>query len=580
MTNKNCTRCQKEFAVYDDDLELYKKISPTFGDKTFEIPTPTLCPDCRLRRILSWRNERNLYKRKCQLCDKDIVSIYSPDKPFTIYCQSCYWSDKNDPKSFGKEYDFTRPFLDQFKELQLKVPRIALLSKNSENSEYTNHAGDNKNCYLSFICFSSENVYYSRKTFNGVDIVDSYLSFDHSQNIYSCFMSFNVTNSSHLINCSTVDNCHYCVDLKNCQNCFMSNNLRGKTYYFRNEPLQKDEYGKRIKQEMDGNIKSQNNLETEFEKLRENNAIYKNLTIQESENCTGDYIRQCKDVFSSFDITGAENLRYCMEIDRGGNGTPCRDCIDCFGMGGSELNFEVHSQAYGYHNIVSNFSYDMRESLYVDNCNNCDHSFGCIGLKNASYCIFNKQYSEAEYEKLASKIINELIDQGLWGEFFSTRLSPFGYNETLANYYFPLSKDESAKIGAKWQENDFSSDFSGEYYEPYENIDEYIGSQVNCDNLLAGVIKCEVSGKPFKITPGELSFYLKNRIPIPRKHYEVRFKEKYDLINPSKLYQRQCLCEEAGHDHVGRCTVKFDTTYAPDRPEKIYCESCYQKSVI
>jgi len=28
------------------------------------------------------------------------------------------------------------------------------------------------------------------------------------------------------------------------------------------------------------------------------------------------------------------------------------------------------------------------------------------------------------------------------------------------------------------------------------------------------------------------------------------------------------------------CDVEFETTYAPDRPEIVYCEKCYQKEVV
>jgi len=31
-----------------------------------------------------------------------------------------------------------------------------------------------------------------------------------------------------------------------------------------------------------------------------------------------------------------------------------------------------------------------------------------------------------------------------------------------------------------------------------------------------------------------------------------------------------------GEDH---CPNKFETTYAPDRPEIVYCEQCYQAEV-
>jgi Zn ribbon nucleic-acid-binding protein len=99
---KQCKLCNFSFKITDKDLEFYDKISPVFsspdstesGLKKFQIPTPTLCPDCRQQRRLSWRNERKLYRRKSDITGKDVVSIYSPDKKCRIYESSYWWGDK------------------------------------------------------------------------------------------------------------------------------------------------------------------------------------------------------------------------------------------------------------------------------------------------------------------------------------------------------------------------------------------------------------------------------------------------------------------------------------------------------
>jgi hypothetical protein len=73
VETKSCKQCNSTFEITDKDIEFYDKISPSFpspdsiesGLKKFSIPTPTLCPDCRQQRRLSFRNLRNLYKRKC-----------------------------------------------------------------------------------------------------------------------------------------------------------------------------------------------------------------------------------------------------------------------------------------------------------------------------------------------------------------------------------------------------------------------------------------------------------------------------------------------------------------------------------
>jgi len=201
-------------------------------------------------------------------------------------------------------------------------------------------------------------------------------------------------------------------------------------------------------------------------------------------------------------------------------------------------------------------------------------------LNHAQYCILNKQYSKEEYESLLPKIIEHMKKNSEWGEFFPMNISPFGYNEALVNVYHPKSKPEATQIGAKWQDNDYSLQSSADFYQPKDDIGEYAHSQEERNRLLEGVIKCEGSAKAFKIMPQELAYYLKYNIPIPSKHSETRYMELFRLRNPRKLHHRQCMCEQSGHDHSGRCPNEFETTYAPDRPEKIYCEKCYQKSVI
>jgi len=37
------------------------------------------------------------------------------------------------------------------------------------------------------------------------------------------------------------------------------------------------------------------------------------------------------------------------------------------------------------------------------------------------------------------KIIEHMQKMGEWGEFFPSSLSPFGYNETVAEEYYPIN---------------------------------------------------------------------------------------------------------------------------------------------
>src|ERR1044072_985042 len=69
---RTCQSCKSAFAIAPEDFDFYKKI---------DVPPPTWCPECRMRRRYAWRNDRNLYRRTCDLCQKSIVTMYSPNKP-------------------------------------------------------------------------------------------------------------------------------------------------------------------------------------------------------------------------------------------------------------------------------------------------------------------------------------------------------------------------------------------------------------------------------------------------------------------------------------------------------------------
>ena len=155
---------------------------------------------------------------------------------------------------------------------------------------------------------------------------------------------------------------------------------------------------------------------------------------------------------------------------------------------------------------------------------------------------------------------------GGWGEFFPAGMSPFGYNETMAIVYSPLSRDEALARGFRWSD----------YEAPFPQVAKTIPANLLPtdiskipDDILNWAILCEVTGKPFRIIKQELEFYRKHNLPIPRRHPDQRHADRMALRNPRKLFARKC----------DKCSIEIQTTYAPERPEKVYCEVCYNKEV-
>src|SRR3989344_8218428 len=140
--NKTCQNCKAVFVVEPNDFGFYEKIG---------VPPPTFCPECRSQRRLAWRNDMTLYNRTCDLWQRPVATIYSKETGLTIYCNKCWWGDGWDPCKYGQDYDFSRPFFEQFRELVQKVPHLALINDDgvgSVNCEYTEDFAFGKNCYM------------------------------------------------------------------------------------------------------------------------------------------------------------------------------------------------------------------------------------------------------------------------------------------------------------------------------------------------------------------------------------------------------------------------------------------------
>ena len=119
-------------------------------------------------------NEHTLYKRTCNLCGVAMISNFSPDAPFPVYCNPCWSSDKWDPMSYGMDVDFSKPFFLQMKELHECVPWQALHTVHSTmiNSEYAHNASYLKDCYLMSTSDYSENCLYGTCVEHSKDSLD------------------------------------------------------------------------------------------------------------------------------------------------------------------------------------------------------------------------------------------------------------------------------------------------------------------------------------------------------------------------------------------------------------------------
>jgi hypothetical protein len=296
-------------------------------------------------------------------------------------------------------------------------------------------------------------------------------------------------------------------------------------------------------------------------------------------NSSGDYISNSKYVKNSFIATASEHCKYCMWLIVGGN----KDCYDYtqFGENGQRV-YEAMTCGKNIDSVINGIT--VVESQRVHNsmfCFNNSDLFGCVSLRKKQYCILNKQYTKEEYEELVPKIIEHMNKMPYtdkkgriykYGEFFPTEISQFNYNETSAQEFFPMTKSEAEAHGYSWKEPKEKN------YKITLKSQDLPDSILDVkDDITSQIIECEHKGQcneqcatAFRIIPQELQFYKSQNLPIPRLCPNCRHYQRVRNRNPNKLFLRNC----------AKCNKEIETSYAPDRPEIVYCEQCYQQEVM
>src|SRR3989338_7273023 len=504
---KTCQNCHGSFVIEQDDFGFYEKIG---------VPPPTFCPDCRMQRRFAWLNERTLHRTVCAKTNKKIISGFAPDSGITVYDRDVWWSDDWDPTQYAQDYNFSKPFFEQWKTLLHRVPHPAVFNARTVNCDYTQYTGEMKDGYLVSASWQGENIAYAARAHFSRDTFDVFGVF-HCE---LCYEDVNVVKSSRL---RFSQNCEGCVDsmflydCRGCTNCVCCVGLRSKSYHIFNEPFSKEEYQKRVRELQLNTHTGIRNMRGKFEALRSGH-IRKYATLIKCERSTGDNMQNVADCKTCFDISG--DARNCKFIQNGAD--RLTDSYDGYGVGAAvELLYEAFdSGVEGLRQFFCMTVYGSHTAVYSSNCHGCSNIFGCIGLRNKEYCIFNKQYSKEEYGTLVPKIIahmNDLPYTGTngrvyrFGEFFPVELSQFGYNETAAQDFMPITKEEAAKMGFNWRDR-----------EPAEQKPTIDAKQLP-DSLQEGTIEitkeiigCENCGRPYRIIPKEYHFLEQFDLPLPR----------------------------------------------------------------
>lgn len=543
-----CKGCGIRFQCAADDLEFYRLAG---------VPAPSRCPDCRVQRRMSWRNDRTFSVRKSDFSGKQMVSIYPPVTPFPVYHPAEWYGDGWDPFSFGRDVDLNRPFFEQWSELFAVVPRLGIDIVNCENSDYCNYCGDDKNCYLDIAGEANEDCYYNLFTKYSKNCVDCTFAY-HSELCYELIVGYRCYNVRFSMYMESASDCQFCFDLKGCRDCLFCWNLRQKQYRIFNEQYSEEEYRRRAAEfrlsTRSGIAEAQRRWESEV--LAQ--AIHRDMYRLSSEDCVGNDIKSSKACAHVYNVSNCEGSKYLYDV---------LDALHCYDLNYSlyhpERSLEIISTLGMKYSAFSMASHYCSEVFYCDLCNNSSHLFGCIGLKRQQYCILNKQYSADEYRALKSAIIERMSSDGEWGEFFPSALSPFGYNETVAQEYFPLRQEAAANGGFQWRERPERGFYSG----PPVVLPDEISS--TSDSVIGQVLCCESSGRPYKVILPELRYYRAMGLPLPGGCPDERHRARLARRTARHLWDSHC----------DSCSAAIVTTYPPECSYRVYCEGCYHREL-
>lgn len=553
---RTCKKCGKVFKIEAGDINFFRML---------RVPPPALCPLCRrIRRFGLLMRVPKFFKKKCSAPghEEEIVTVFPPSSPHKVYDFSFYQSDEWDGGSYGRDINASRPFFEQFKELFFDTPHISLEhDPMGVGVEYTLGGRGGKNNYYSSAAYGSEECMYVNDARFSKNIVDSSAIFN-SEFCYEAVTTAYSNKGIYLINCSHCIDCAFLFDCKNCTSCFLSSNLRNASYVFQNQQLTKEEYQKRMKDIDLGERDVFEKMIREFDTVSEN-ALRRSIQSVNCVDTIGDSNMECKDCYFVFRSQSSEHCRYSENTLK---------AKDIYGVTNTVGERTYESVTCLPSNIW--FSIYARDSTFVEYCaevRNCNYCFGCVSIRGKQFYIMNKPYTEEEYWNKVDELKTAMLARGEYGEFFDLSMGLMPYQSSSGGYYFPMTEEEMKQRGIP-----FYPEPESRFPEGVRILDarkEVPGNIKDVtDEVLKHAIRCETSGKAFRITPSELQFYRRMGIPIPTKHPWQRMIERRDREFPFALYEFSC----------PRCKETSLSVYTQEEQKKyrILCEKCYLKEVI
>ena len=336
------------------------------------------------------------------------------------------------------------------------------------------------------------------------------------------YASSGVTRSSKVFYSRYIDgsnNVWFSRNLIGCSECLFCEGLQNASYHINNTLYDKAEYFRKKAEILA--------KKSEFENWYV--AMPKDSKDLSSVNSTGIFTAACENVENGGWVSNLKDARNALFT--GGRTEKFRlyDTVTCGALGNmyATINGKFFAE-YVYGSVVITGGAHVFYSYHLTECSYC---IGCVGLTNRSYCIYNEQYTEAEWHVLAAKILGNMQKDGIFGKIFPGSTNPFYFNDTLA-YLMDQSftQVEAQKAGFLWREAAIKVDIPessqvittadlAKYELPDGKIDREVMKKTVQDS----------NGNFYRIVALEIDFIERHHLPLPKTHWLERIREGFKM---------------------------------------------------
>ncbi|MBI4598772.1 hypothetical protein HY734_01080 [Candidatus Uhrbacteria bacterium] len=547
---QTCAITGEKWIMTEEEIACYKR---------FNVPPSKYAPETRWKILGAFLIGNQIWYQKHPDTGKTLFTAVHPATGIKVLPDSEWYA--RDFSSVALDYDSQASFFDQLRRLQLQIPMtaeqrvkdahnsIALVSLGVEDSYFV-LACECKRCYFGVSCSGAE---------DSAEIVLC----------ESVFKTYNALHSRRLHNCRFIRESADCVnssflfDCRNCESCFGATNKRNKKHLFFNEQLTKEEWERRVGAIDLGDRKT---LESYVQKFRDlvGVAVWPENFNEASPDSMGEYLTDCTGMHACYfgHSNSSNQLWVAFALDQ------CAGNAFCFGtFSSSDCYYSVPGTS-----SQCKFSFEPRFSFDVEysfGCSHCEHCFGCVGLRNKKFCIFNKQYSEEEYWKRVDELKCAMLDRGEYGEFFPASMSSSYYMDAGSTLFFGADEEFGRKIGANLfdpaSEGAMGAIAEAQEVRRQADLPSHVGAYVP-DEWVGKPILDGALGRRFAYLRPELAFYKTMQIAPPVTHFVSRIRELYEDMNIGSFTDASCR-------QCGKGLRIAKNRRYPDRT--VYCKACY-----